>query len=153
LLNGFFVAGEYALVTARQTRMHELASRGDRRARALLRIVSNPPRFIAGMQDGGPATSPAIRGLGGDALAKVLQPTAARATAVLLAFLISTDLHVVVGELVPKGVALGYAEPTALAVSTPVRAFFVVFKPLIWILQRSSEVILRALGLTPPGGE
>jgi putative hemolysin len=153
LLNGFFVAGEYALVTARQTRMHELASRGDRRARAVLRIVSNPPRFIAAMQLGVTATSLAIGALGEHALARVFDPIVASAIAVILAFLIITYLHVVVGELVPKGVALGYSEPTALAVSTPVRAFFVAFKPLIWILQRSSEVILRALGLTPPGGE
>jgi putative hemolysin len=153
LLNGFFVAGEYALVTARQTRMHELSSRGDRRARAVLRIVSNPPRFIAAMQLGVTATSLAIGALGEHALARVFDPIVASAIAVVLAFLIITYLHVVVGELVPKGVALGYSEPTALAVSAPVRAFFVVFKPLIWILQRSSEVILRALGLTPPGGE
>jgi CBS domain containing-hemolysin-like protein len=153
LLNGFFVAGEYALVTARQTRMQELAQRGDRRARAVLRIVNNPPRFIAAMQLGVTATSLGIGALGEHALAKVFDPIVASAIAVVFAFLIITYLHVVVGELVPKGVALEYSEPTALAVSTPVRAFFVVFKPLIWILQRSSEVILRALGLTPPGGE
>jgi putative hemolysin len=153
LLNGFFVAGEYALVTARQTRMQELTQRGDRRARAVLRIVSNPPRFIAAMQLGVTATSLAIGALGEHALARVFDPIVASAIAVLLAFLIITYLHVVVGELVPKGVALGYSEPTALAVSAPVRAFFVAFKPLIWILQRSSELILRALGLTPPGGE
>ena len=153
LLNGFFVAGEYALVTARQTRMQELAQRGDRRARAVLRIVNNPPRFIAAMQLGVTATSLGIGALGEHALAKVFDPIVASAIAVVFAFLIITYLHVVVGELVPKGVALGYSEPTALAVSTPVRAFFVAFKPLIWILQRSSEVILRALGLTPPGGE
>jgi len=153
LLNGFFVAGEYALVTARQTRMQELAQRGDRRARAVLRIVANPPRFIAAMQLGVTATSLGIGALGEHALAKVFDPIVAGVIAVIFAFLIITYLHVVVGELVPKGVALGYSEPTALAVSTPVRAFFVVFKPLIWILQRSSDVILRSLGLTPPGGE
>ncbi len=153
LLNGFFVAGEYALVTARQTRMQELAQRGDRRARAVLRIVNNPPRFIAAMQLGVTATSLGIGALGEHALAKVFDPIVASAIAVVFAFLIITYLHVVVGELVPKGVALGYSDRTALAVSTPVRAFFVAFKPLIWILQRSSELILRAVGLTPPGGE
>ncbi len=153
LLNGFFVAGEYALVTARRTRMQELAQRGDRRARAVLRIVSNPPRFIAAMQLGVTATSLGIGALGEQALAKAFDPIVAGVIAVIFAFLIITYLHVVVGELVPKGVALGYSEPTALAVSTPVRAFFVVFKPLIWVLQRSSDVILRSLGLTPPGGE
>jgi putative hemolysin len=73
--------------------------------------------------------------------------------AVLVALLIVTYLHVVVGELVPKGIALGHAERTALAVSTPVRWFFTVLQPFIWLLQRSTEVLLRALGLEPPGAE
>ena len=153
LLNGFFVAGEYALVTARRTRMQELAQEGNRRARAVLRIVANPPRFIAAMQLGVTATSLGIGALGEHALARVFDPIVAGAIALTLAFLIITFLHVVVGELVPKGVALGYSERTALAVSAPVNTFFIVFRPLIWVLQRSTEVILRALGLQPPGGE
>jgi len=153
LLNGFFVAGEYGLVTARRTRMEELAQQGNRRARAVLRIVADPPRFIAAMQLGVTATSLGIGALGEHALAKVFDPIVASAIAVVLAFLIITYLHVVIGELVPKGVALGYSERTALAVSGTVQAFFVVFKPLIWILQRSTEWILRSLGLQPPGGE
>src|SRR6476661_10478522 len=153
LLNGYFVAAEYALVTARRTRIQELAQKGDRRARAVLRIVADPPRFIAAMQLGVTGASLAIGALGEQVLARVFDPLFASLIAFALAFLIITYLHVVVGELVPKGVALGYSEPTALAVSTPVRAFFVVFKPLIWVLQRSSDVVLRSLGLTPPGGE
>ena len=153
LLNAFFVAGEYALVTARRTKMQELAEKGDRRARAVLRIVADPPRFIAAMQLGVTATSLGIGALGEHALAKAFDPIVASAIAVVFAFLVITFLHVVIGELVPKGLALGYSERTALAVSTPVRGFFVLFKPLIWVLQRSSEVILRALGLQPPGGE
>jgi putative hemolysin len=153
LLNGYFVAAEYALVTARRTRIQELAQKGSRRARAVLRIVADPPRFIAAMQLGVTGTSLAIGALGEQALARVFDPIFASVIAFAFAFLIITFLHVVVGELVPKGIALGYAERVALAVSTPVRAFFVVFKPLIWVLQRSSEAILLALGLTPPGGE
>jgi putative hemolysin len=153
LLNGYFVAAEYALVTARRTRIQELAQKGSRRARAVLRIVADPPRFIAAMQLGVTGTSLAIGALGEQALARVFDPIFASVIAFAFAFLIITFLHVVVGELVPKGIALGYAERVALAVSTPVRGFFVLFKPLIWVLQRSSEAILLALGLTPPGGE
>jgi putative hemolysin len=119
----------------------------------VLRIVADPPRFIAAMQLGVTATSLAIGALGEQVLARVFDPIFASFLAFALAFLIITFLHVVVGELVPKGVALEYSERTALAVSTPVRGFFVVFKPLIWVLQRSSEAILKALGLRPPGGE
>ena len=153
LLNGYFVAAEYALVTARRTRIQELAQKGNRRARAVLRIVADPPRFIAAMQLGVTGASLAIGALGEQVLARVFDPLFASVIAFALAFLIITFLHVVVGELVPKGIALGYSDRVALAVSTPVRGFFVAFKPLIWVLQRSSEVVLRALGLTPPGGE
>jgi CBS domain containing-hemolysin-like protein len=153
LLNAYFVAAEYGLVTARRTRIQELAQKGDRRARAVLRIVANPPRFIAAMQLGVTATSLAIGAIGEQVLARVFDPILASLIAFALAFLIITFLHVVVGELVPKGVALAYSDRVALAVSTPVRVFFVVFKPLIWVLQGSSDAILRALGLKPPGGE
>jgi putative hemolysin len=153
LLNAFFVAGEYGLVTARKTRIRELEEQGNRRARNVLQIVANPPRFIAAMQLGVTATSLAIGALGEPALAKVFDPILASVISFALAFLIITFLHVVIGELVPKGVALRYSETVALAVSAPVRGFFIVLKPLIWVLQSSSEVVLRALGIEPPRGE
>jgi putative hemolysin len=153
LLNAFFVAAEYGLVTARRTRIQELAEAGNKRARAVQRIVADPPRFIAAMQLGVTLTSLGIGALGEHALARVFDPLVATALAIALAFLIITFLHVVIGELVPKGAALRYSEPTALIVAAPVRAFFTVFHPLIWILQRSSEAILRALGFELPGEE
>jgi putative hemolysin len=151
LLNAFFVAAEYGLVTARRTRIIELQHEGDRRARDVLRITGNPPRFIAAMQLGVTLTSLGIGALGEHALTKAFDPVMATAIAIALAYLILTFFHVVLGELVPKGVALGHSERTALAVSAPVRAFFAIARPLIWVLQRSTEVVLRALGLQPPG--
>ena len=105
------------------------------------------------MQLGVTLTSLGIGALGEHALAKAFDPLMATALAVAIAYLILTYLHVVIGELVPKGVALQHSEGTALAVSAPVRAFFTLFRPLIWVLQRSTEVVLRWLGLQPPGGE
>jgi magnesium and cobalt exporter, CNNM family len=153
LLNAYFVAAEYALVTARRTRIAELEHAGSRRARRAQELLRDPPRFIAAMQLGVTATSLAIGALGEPVLARVFDPILASALAFVFAFLIITFLHVVVGELVPKGAALGHAERVALAVAAPVRAFFVLFGPLIWILQSSSDLILRALRLEPPGGE
>jgi putative hemolysin len=153
VLNAFFVAAEYALVTARRTKIQELAEQGNRRARAVQKIVADPPRFIAAMQLGVTLASLGIGALGEHALARALDPVAATFVAVVVAFLIITFLHVVVGELVPKGAALQYSERIALGVSAPVRAFFVLAHPLIWILQRSSELILRGLGLEAPGAE
>jgi CBS domain containing-hemolysin-like protein len=153
LLNAFFVAAEYGLVTARRTRIIELHHQGNRRARAVLRITSDPPQFIAAMQLGVTLTSLGIGALGEQALALAFDDVMATVLAVLLAYLILTFLHVVIGELVPKGIALGHSEGTALIVSAPVRAFFILFRPLIWFLQRSTEVVLKWLGLSPPGGD
>ncbi len=153
LLNAFFVGAEYGLVTSRRTRILELERQGNRRAKAVRRITADPPRFIAAMQLGVTISSLAIGALGEQVLARRFEPVMASALAVLLALLIVTYLHVVIGELVPKGIALTHPERTALAVSTPVRWFFTVFKPLIWLLQQSTAAILRSLGLQPPGAE
>src|SRR5881296_3822566 len=101
LLNAFFVAAEYGLVTSRRTRIVELEHEGNRRARAVLQIVADPPRFIAAMQLGVTLTSLGIGALGEQALAKVFDPILASVLAFGLAFLIITFLHVVIGELVP----------------------------------------------------
>jgi CBS domain containing-hemolysin-like protein len=151
LLNAFFVAAEYGLVTARRTRIVELHHQGNKRARDVLRITSDPPRFIAAMQLGVTLSSLGIGALGEQALSHVFDDVMATILAVLLAYLILTFLHVVIGELVPKGIALGHSEGTALAVSAPVRAFFILMRPLVWFLQRSTELVLRWLGLQPPG--
>jgi putative hemolysin len=152
-LNAFFVAAEYGLVTSRRTRIMELQHEGNRRARAVLRITKDPPRFIAAMQLGVTISSLAIGALGEQVLAKKFDGLMASFLAVILALLIVTYLHVVIGELVPKGIALGHPERTALAVSGPVRGFFTAARPLIWVLQESTAVILRLLGLQPPGAE
>ena len=153
LANAFFVAAEYGLVTARRTKIKELEDRGSRRARRVMALLSDPPRFIAAMQLGVTATSLAIGALGEPVLAKVFDPWLAAFVAFAFAFLIITFLHVVVGELMPKGIALRHSERVALAVSAPVRGFFVVLYPLIWVLQRATELGLRALGQEPPAGE
>src|SRR5918912_1819619 len=153
LLNAFFVAAEYGLVTSRRTRMEELAHQGTRRARRVLGVVSDPPRFIAAMQLGVTLTSLGIGALGEHALTKAFDPVLATVLAVVIAYLILTFFHVVIGELVPKGIALGHSEGTALFVSAPVRGFFILLRPLIWFLQRSTEIVLRWLGLQPPGAE
>jgi CBS domain containing-hemolysin-like protein len=153
LLNAFFVAAEYGLVTARRTRIIELVHQGDRRARQVLRITSNPPHFIAAMQLGVTLTSLAIGALGEQTLIHAFEPTLAAALAIAIAYVILTFFHVVFGELVPKGVALGHSDRTALWVAAPVQAFFALFRPVIWVLQRATEAVLRAFGLDPPGGE
>ena len=119
----------------------------------MLRITSDPPRFIAAMQLGVTLTSLAIGALGEHALAQAFEPLMASLLAMLLAYLLLTFVHVVIGELVPKGIALGHSEGTALVLAAPVRAFFTTFAPLVWVLRRSTEFVLQDLGLEPPGAE
>ena len=151
LLNAFFVAAEYGLVTARRTRIIELQHEGDRRARGVLTITSDPGRFIAAMQLGVTLTSLGIGALGEATLSEEFDKWMATALAIILAYGILTFFHVVFGELVPKGAALGHAEGTALLVSRPVRGFFLVFGPVIWLLQKATDKILRWLGLHSSG--
>jgi magnesium and cobalt exporter, CNNM family len=153
LLNAFFVAAEYGLVTARRTRIRELEGQGNRSARAVLEITADPPHFIAAMQLGVTLTSLGIGAVGEIVLKDLFDQWIATVLAIVFAFLIITFLHVVIGELVPKAVALRYSDRVALAVSAPVRGFFVLMAPLIWILERSTELILRAIGVEPPGAE
>src|ERR687888_2205193 len=153
LLNAFFVAAEYGLVTSRRTGIKALDQGGNGRGRGVPGLVGAPPRFIAAMQLGVTLTSLGIGALGEHALTKAFDPVMATALAVVIAYLLLTFFHVVIGELVPKGVALGHSEGTALALPAPVRAFFALFWPLIWVLQRSTNSVLGLLGLEPPGGE
>jgi putative hemolysin len=153
LLNGFFVAAEYGLVTVRRTRMQELAHAGHRRARQVMQITDSPPRFIAAMQLGVTLTSLGIGALGEHALTRLFDPVLATVLAVILAYLLLTFFHVVIGELVPKAMALGNSEKTALTVALPVRSFFVIAMPLIWLLRRSTQFVLRLFGLEEPGAE
>ncbi len=152
-LNGFFVAAEYGLVTVRRTRMQELAHYGSRRARQVLQITESPPQFITAMQLGVTLTSLGIGALGENALARLFDPVVATLVAVIIAYLILTFFHVVIGELVPKAIALGHSERTALRVAPPVRAFFAVMGPLIWALRRSTQIVLGLFGLEEPGAE
>ena len=84
-------------------------------------------------------------------LTTLFDPVLATVLAVALAYLLLTFFHVVIGELVPKAMALGHSERTALTVAPPVRAFFAVTNPLIWLLRRSTRVVLKLFGLEEPG--
>ena len=153
LLNGFFVAAEYGLVTARRTRIIELQHEGNRRARDVLRITSDPGQFIAAMQLGVTLTSLGIGALGEVTLSREFKHWVPVVLAIALAYAILTFFHVVIGELVPKGAALGHSESTALWVSAPVRGFFVLFGPVIWFLRKATDGVLDVFGLEPPGAE
>jgi putative hemolysin len=151
--NAFFVGAEYALVTARRTRLNELAGKGSLRARIALRIMDSPTRFIGTVQLGITAFSIALGAIGEPLVEHFLDPVLATGVAFVLAFAIVTYLHVTIGELVPKAIALTKNESTALWVALPVEAFYVATYPLVWFLQMSSNAVTRVFGIEPaPAG-
>jgi putative hemolysin len=152
--NAFFVAAEYALVTARRTRLMELAHQGNRRARIALRIMDSPVRFIGTVQLGITGFSIALGAVGEPLVERWLdEPLLSHTVAFIIAFSIVTYLHVTLGELVPKAIALTKNESTALWVALPVEAVFLISYPLVWFLQESSNLFTRLFGIQPaPAG-
>jgi putative hemolysin len=152
--NAFFVAAEYALVTARRTRLQELAESGNRRARIALRIMDSPVRFIGTVQLGITAFSIALGAVGEPIVEHWLNdPIFSTGVAFVAAFAFVTYLHVTLGELVPKAISLRKNEVTALWVALPIEAVYVVTYPLVWFLQASANAFTRLFGIEPaPAG-
>src|SRR5215211_6590001 len=151
--NAFFVAAEYALVTARRSRLAERADAGDIRARIALRIMDSPPRFIGTVQLGITAFSIALGAIGEPLIEHFVDPILAPPVAFVIAFIIVTYLHVTLGELVPKAIALTKNEETALWVALPVEGVFRITYPLVWFLQASANAFTRLFGIEPaPAG-
>jgi putative hemolysin len=151
--NAFFVAAEYALVTARRARLMELAQGGNRRARIALRIMDSPVRFIGTVQLGITAFSIGLGAVGEPIVEHWFDEPLSTGVAFGLAYAFVTYLHVTLGELVPKAVALTTNEPTALWVALPVEAVFLVSYPLVWFLQESANAFTRLFGIQPaPAG-
>ena len=155
LLNGFFVASEFALVTVRRTRVEQLAEEGRPGARSLRDAIEHLDSYIAACQLGITIASLALGWIGEPALAGLLEPAfgegGGHAVAVAFAFAVITAMHVVAGELAPKGIALQYAEGVSLFVVGPLRAFRAVFRPVIWLLNESGWLAARLVGVARHG--
>jgi putative hemolysin len=150
LANAFFVAAEYSLVTARRSRLGEMAVAGSRRAQIALRIMDSPVRFIGTVQLG-ITTFSILLGAVGEPIVEhwIDEPLLSQGVAFVIAFSVVTYLHVTLGELVPKAIALTKNESTALWVALPVEAFYLATYPLVWFLQESSNALTRLFGINP----
>jgi len=150
--NAVFVAAEYALVTGRRSRLEERAERGSRAARTALRLMDEPVRFISTVQVGITVLGIAL-GVVGEPLVSHYFDFLPRGVAFVIAFSVLTYLSVVLGELVPKAVALQKAEALALALAVPIDLLSRGFAPIVWVLQHSSNAVLRVLRVKPaPAG-
>lgn len=161
--NGFFVAAEFAIVTVRKTRVDQLIAEGNRGARAVRRAVTDPDSYIAATQLGITMASLGLGWIGEPALAGMIEPlfqwlpeivaaTTAHTIAVAIAFAIVTALHIVLGELAPKTIALEKPEATALLVVRPTELFMKVFRPFIRLLNSTGQAVVSMLGLRSRGG-
>ena len=149
---GVFVAAEYSLITARRSRLEERAEKGGRSARVALKLMDEPVRFISTLQVGITVFGIAL-GAVGEPLVSQYFDFLPRGVAFIISFVVLTYLSVVVGELVPKALALQKAERIAVLFAVPLDWLSRAFLPLVWILQHSSNAILRLMRVTPaPAG-
>ena len=157
--NGFFVASEFSLVAVRRSRIIALAETGNRRAQLLLELLDHINSYISATQLGITMASLALGWIGEPALARLLEgPLQGRVSdalrhtlAFIVAFTIITFLHIVLGELAPKTLALERAERVALAIAWPMRAFHQVFRWPIRLLDWAGTSTVRLLGLRHTG--
>lgn len=159
LLNAFFVATEFSMVSARRTRMQELADEGSRNAKLVLVNIDDPNRFVVPVQIGVTMSSLALGAIGEPTVAKLIEPLFGNPShglsytiTLIIAFGLITYLHVVLGEIVPKNIALQMSERIALATARPINLFYKVTYPLIFVLNGSAEVLLRWMGITRTPG-
>ncbi|MBI2559547.1 MAG: HlyC/CorC family transporter [Planctomycetes bacterium] len=161
LLNGFFVAAEFSLVTVRHTRIEELIRQGESSASTVKIATKNLDAAIAATQLGITISSLALGWLGEPALAEIIiaglgflpgivATTFAHSVAIIIAFAFITFIHVVLGELAPKSLALQHPEQTSLSVVRPLLLFEKIFHPVIWLMNETGRLAIRWLGLKPP---
>jgi CBS domain containing-hemolysin-like protein len=159
LLNGFFVAAEFAIVKVRETQLQPFIVRGSRRARMAERIVKNLDASLSATQLGITLASLGLGWIGEPVFARILEPVmewfqikspdVRHSLSFAIGFSIITFLHIVLGELAPKSMAIQKSLPTTLWIAYPLHWFYKLSFPFIWALNRTSLALLRQVGIEP----
>lgn len=160
LLNGFFVAAEFAIVKVRGSQIDIRAKEGHPTARLSRHIIAHLDAYLSATQLGITIASLGLGWIGEDVVAQLiirlfdalnmeLDAATAHQAALPVAFAVITVLHIVFGELAPKSIAIQRPEPTTLWLAVPLNIFFWVFKPFIWVLNGFANWTLRLIGITP----
>ena len=158
LLNGFFVAAEFAIVKVRSSQI--ALEKGTLSKRAAENVITNLDGFLAATQLGITLASLGLGWVGEDVMSRIIlnlmdfmglpiSESLSHSIALPVAFAVLTILHIVFGELAPKSLAIRYPTSTTLRVAVPLRIFYTVFKPFIWLLNGFANVILKILGVKP----
>lgn len=158
LANAFFVAAEFAIVKVRETQIQPLAEK-QKRAKLALKLISHLDEYLSATQLGITITSLGLGWIGEPVTAKILEPVfhllgitnpvVSHTISLTVGFIIITILHIVLGELAPKSIAIRFSKRTTLFVAFPLQVFYSVFKPAIWVLNNLANLILRAIGIQP----
>lgn len=162
-LNGFFVAAEFALVKVRPTQLDPHVSAGSTRGKAARHMVRHLDAYLSATQLGITLASLALGWIGEPAFAWMVEPAVSlipgagpalvHTVALTLSFLVITILHIVLGELAPKSIAIRKPEMTSLWISLPLVAFYKASYPAIWVLNHAANAILKAIGIEPVSEE
>jgi CBS domain containing-hemolysin-like protein len=159
IANGFFVAAEFSIIKVRPTQLAEMAAEGSSRARMARRIIKKLDSYLSATQLGVTLASLALGWVGEPAFERLIEPrlaflgvysiAVAHTIAASAAFILISSLHIIFGELGPKYLAIDKTLGTALWSAHLLRAFYVMMFPIIWVLNRSTNTILRLVGIRP----
>ncbi|ANY76309.1 hemolysin family protein [Paenibacillus ihbetae] len=161
-LTAFFVASEFAVVKIRMSRIDQLIAEGNRKAVTAKKVASDLDYYLSACQLGITVTALGLGAIGKPAVERLLYPifdllnvsdAAASVASYAIAFILVTFLHVVVGEMAPKTLAIQFAEKMTLLLSAPLYWFGKIMYPFIWALNGASRVLLRRFGIKPAGHE
>ncbi|MGK7376890.1 hemolysin family protein [Planococcus sp. 1R117A] len=161
-LTAFFVGAEFAVVKIRMSRLDQLIAEGNKKAITAKKVAGNLDYYLSACQLGITVTALGLGALGKPTVERLMYPifeffavsdSVASAASYAIAFLLVTYLHVVVGEMAPKTLAIEYAEKMSLLLAPPLYWFGKIMKPFIWALNGAAQVLLRAFGVQPAGQE
>ena len=160
LLNGFFVAAEFSIVKVRYSQIQLKAQEGNSVAKQAEHIIKHLDEYLSATQLGITLASLALGWVGEAAMHHVidkifhlfnlsLPDTTITTISVVISFLLITIMHIVFGELIPKSIAIRKSESTTMFISMPLRAFYIVFKPFIWLMNAMSNAFLKMIKIHP----
>ncbi len=160
LLNGFFVAAEFALVKVRASRLQQLESEGNPKARYALAVTKKLDAYLSSTQLGITLASLGLGWVGEPAVSHLIVEPAlaafglggawyANALSFAIGFAVITFMHIVLGELAPKSMAIQKSEATSLWLSAPLMLFYKIFYPAIWLLNGAANKLLKLVGIQP----
>jgi len=163
LLNAFFVLAEFALVKVRATKIEELSRKGDKKARLAKAFIKQLDAYLSATQLGITIASLGLGWVGEPAFARIIKPlldlpgiwssVVSHTLSLAVAFVIITFLHIIVGELAPKSLAIRRPEASALFAARPMKVFSYLFYPPLVVLNWSSNLILKAIGVAPASSD